>query len=61
MPDLNPQDCHYYEPNKKDFIECPAAKGAELTLSDRSACKKCHHYKEILKIWDALEGAPEKE
>ncbi len=41
MPELKPSDCHYYEPDIKDFDWCPVISGYEMM--HQSVCKKCHH------------------
>ncbi len=46
-----PQDCHYYEPDTKDFDWCPIKKGFKEAY--RLICEKCHHSKQ--------QDAPEKE
>lgn len=48
MPELKPEDCHYYEPGKDDFDWCPVTKGFQEAY--RLACVKCHHYKDVPEV-----------
>ena len=42
MPEESkPQDCHYYEPDIKDFDGCPSPEKPERL--DVLVCKECHH------------------
>lgn len=41
MPELKPEDCHYYEPNIEDFDWCPLTKG--FIEVGRLICETCHH------------------
>ena len=41
--DIEPLDCHYYEINEDDFIECPITRGDENAHVD-SLCMRCIYY-----------------
>ncbi len=36
---MNYKDCHYYEPDIEDFIDCPVTMGEVL----QPKCSECHH------------------
>jgi len=38
---MKPEDCHYYEPKRKDFDGCPVTSFAEVAKTEH--CEKCKY------------------